>query len=183
MAWRSLGMPGLDEYRWLRELRAASHSFSTARSGEGMSGLPEPKSMMSSPACRAVIFKSLMIERAYGGSPLLRRKSISMGTTQTRLHPHRLKQGPGQARNRFDDRTGIAVRRVGTVRRADDGPRGARGSQTVEQAGRVVGVVRERATPRHGEAVAFDEPRHLLGRDTPQVEGVGLLPPDLLRGG
>ena len=60
MAKRSFGMPRLAEYRWLRPLRAASASFSTAISGEGMSGLPKPRSMMSSPARRAASFRVSM---------------------------------------------------------------------------------------------------------------------------
>ena len=51
-ASRSFGMPLLVEYRWLRGLRTASTSFSTATSGDGMSGLPNARSMTSSPARR-----------------------------------------------------------------------------------------------------------------------------------
>ncbi len=53
-------MPRLAEYRWLRPLRAASHSFSTAMSGDVMSVLPKPRSMMSSPARRAASFRESM---------------------------------------------------------------------------------------------------------------------------
>src|SRR5436305_13147425 len=66
-AARSLGMPRLAEYRWLRELRAASASFSTATSGDGMSGLPKPRSITSSPARRAAIFSPSMMVKTYGG--------------------------------------------------------------------------------------------------------------------
>ena len=58
MAWRSLGMPLLAEYRWLRGLCTASASFSTATSGEGRSGLPNPRSMTSRPARRASSFSA-----------------------------------------------------------------------------------------------------------------------------
>ena len=60
MASRSFGMPRLAEYRWLRPTCAASHSLSTAISGDGMSGLPKPRSMMSSPARRAASFRESM---------------------------------------------------------------------------------------------------------------------------
>ena len=60
MASRSFGMPRLAEYRWLREFLAASASLSTAISGEGMSGLPNPRSMTSSPARRAASFRASM---------------------------------------------------------------------------------------------------------------------------
>src|SRR4029450_4746809 len=41
-ARRSLGMPRLAEYRWLRVLWAAPHSLSTATAGDGRSGGPDP---------------------------------------------------------------------------------------------------------------------------------------------
>ena len=61
MASRSFGIPRDDEYRWLRGLRAASASFSTAMSGLGMSGLPNPMSITSRPARRASSRSSLMM--------------------------------------------------------------------------------------------------------------------------
>jgi hypothetical protein len=72
-------MPRLEEYRWLRELRAASASFSTASSGEGMSGLPKPRSTMSRPARRASDLSESMIVKTYGGRPGMRRNSIARG--------------------------------------------------------------------------------------------------------
>jgi hypothetical protein len=78
-AWRSLGMPREDEYRWLRGLCAASASFLTATSGDGMSGLPKPRSMTSRPARRASIFSPSMIVKTYGGRPGMRRNSIGSG--------------------------------------------------------------------------------------------------------
>src|SRR6266542_3988407 len=56
---------------------AASDSFSTAICGEGMSGLPNPRSMTSAPARRASIFKLLMIVNTYGGRLLMRRNSTA----------------------------------------------------------------------------------------------------------
>jgi len=44
----------------VRPTCAASHSLSTAISGDGMSGLPNPRSMMSSPARRAASFRESM---------------------------------------------------------------------------------------------------------------------------
>src|SRR3954452_15627267 len=41
-----------------------------------MSGLPKPKSMTSTPARRASIFKLLMIVKTYGGRLVMRRNSI-----------------------------------------------------------------------------------------------------------
>ena len=76
MAWRILGMPRLAEYRWLRGLRAASANFSTATSGDGRSGFPNPMSITSRPSWRAAAFRSFMVAKTYGGSPLMRRKSI-----------------------------------------------------------------------------------------------------------
>src|SRR5476651_2294402 len=76
MALRSLGIPRDAEYRWLRGLWAASASFSTATSGEGRSGLPNPRSMTSRPARRASSLMVLMVAKTYGGRPLIRRNSI-----------------------------------------------------------------------------------------------------------
>src|SRR3954468_16905406 len=75
-ASRSLGRPRLTEYRWLRAICAASVSLSTAICGDGMSGLPKPKSTTSTPARRASIFKLLMIVKTYGGRLVMRRNSI-----------------------------------------------------------------------------------------------------------
>src|SRR4051812_22771407 len=58
-------------------MRADSPSFSTAISGDGMSGLPNPRSMTSTPARRASIFRLLMIVNTYGGKLVMRRKSIA----------------------------------------------------------------------------------------------------------
>ena len=53
--------------------------FSTATSGEGMSGLPNPRSMTSSPARRAASFNASISAKTYGGRPLIRRNSIGSG--------------------------------------------------------------------------------------------------------
>ena len=69
-------MPRLVEYRWFRGLRTASTSFSTATGGDGMSGLPNARSMTSSPARRSCIFNASICANAYGGKALIRRNSI-----------------------------------------------------------------------------------------------------------
>ncbi len=74
-------MPRDAEYRWLRVLWAASVSFSTAMSGEGRSGLPNPRSITSMPARRASTFSESMIVKTYGGSPVIRRNSIAHNPT------------------------------------------------------------------------------------------------------
>src|SRR4051812_1766767 len=94
-ASRSFGMPRLDEYRWFRALWAASLSFSTATSGDGRSGLPNPRSTTSTPARRASTFNPSMMVKTYGGRFVIRRNS--MGRTlggPSRPAPHRL-QHPG----------------------------------------------------------------------------------------
>src|SRR3954454_8132630 len=75
-AARSFGMPRLDEDRWFFGLCTASASLSTAASGEGMSGLPNARSITSSPARRAAIFKASISARTYGGRPVMRRNSM-----------------------------------------------------------------------------------------------------------
>ena len=69
-------MPREAEYRWLRSLWAASASFSTAIAGEGRSGLPNPRSMMSAPSRRAATLRLSMIVKTYGGSEVMRRNSM-----------------------------------------------------------------------------------------------------------
>src|SRR6187431_2974585 len=71
-------MPRLAEYRWLRGFCTASASFSTAMSGDGMSGLPNPRSTTSAPARRASIFSPLMMEKTYGGRFSMRRNSMGL---------------------------------------------------------------------------------------------------------
>ena len=44
--------------------------------GEGMSGLPKPRSITSTPARRASIFRLLMIVKTYGGRLVMRRNSM-----------------------------------------------------------------------------------------------------------
>src|SRR4029079_15660343 len=101
MAWRSLGIPRLAEYRWLRELWAASASFSTAISGEGMSGLPKPRSMTSSPARPPAALSPSMIGKTYGGSALIRRNSmpvrlsVGLPASRTTLLEHVDHRGAG----------------------------------------------------------------------------------------
>src|SRR3954471_18614718 len=58
-------------------MRAASPSFSTAMAGEGMSGLPKPRSTTSTPARRASIFRLLMIVNTDGGRLVMRRNSMA----------------------------------------------------------------------------------------------------------
>src|SRR6476661_8624625 len=58
-------------------MRAASPSFSTAMAGDGMSGLPKPRSTTSTPARRASIFRLLMIVNTYGGKLVMRRNSMA----------------------------------------------------------------------------------------------------------
>src|SRR4051812_19710773 len=72
-------MPRDDEYRWLRGRRAASTSFSTTASLDGMSGLPKPRSITSSPARRSSIFSASIWANAYGGRLPMRRNSIPTG--------------------------------------------------------------------------------------------------------
>src|SRR6185436_9296846 len=74
---RSFGMPLLVEYRWLRGLRTDSASFSTAIVGDGMSGLPNARSITSLPPRRNSIFNASICANAYGGSALMRRNSIA----------------------------------------------------------------------------------------------------------
>src|SRR3954454_10020086 len=54
-------------------------SFATAVSGDGRSGLPNPRSMTSTPARRNSIFNASIVANAYGGSALIRRNSIAPG--------------------------------------------------------------------------------------------------------
>src|ERR1044072_5444808 len=84
MARRSLGMPRLAEYRWLRPFLAASASFSTAISGDGMSGLPNPRSMTYSPARRAASLRLSMAAKTEGGRALIRRNSMHLTVPATR---------------------------------------------------------------------------------------------------
>ena len=62
-------------------MRADSPSFSTAIDGEGMSGLPNPRSITSAPFRRASIFKLLMIVKTYGGRLVIRRNSMTDDAT------------------------------------------------------------------------------------------------------
>src|SRR3954462_1632036 len=52
-----------------------------------MSGLPKPKSMTSTPARRASIFKLLMIVKTYGGRLVMRRNSIGELTLVAEIWP------------------------------------------------------------------------------------------------
>src|SRR3989442_4370681 len=79
-------MPRLAEYRWLRGLRTASQSFSTAIVGDGMSGLPKPRSMTSSPARRASIFSASIVAKTYGGRALKRRNPTEHDRNKRALH-------------------------------------------------------------------------------------------------
>src|SRR5580658_2080794 len=118
MALRSLGMPRLAEYRWFRGLRAASASFSTATSGDGISGLPKPMSITSRPARRASSRSSLMIPKTYGGRPVIRRNSIQA----------RLPDGLGHEADRFDGVLGLGV----VVEGGEHAPPGSRRGQGSE---------------------------------------------------
>src|SRR5437868_8422518 len=77
MARRSLGMPRDTEYPWVSDRCTVSTSLATMCGGVGPSGLPMPKSMMSSPRRRAAIFNSEVIEKMYGGRRVNRAKSFS----------------------------------------------------------------------------------------------------------
>src|SRR5437762_9113790 len=79
-------MPRLAEYRWLRGFCTASASFSTAMSGDGMSGLPKPRSTTSSPARRASIFNASITPNTYGGSELILRNSTGSRYQRARRH-------------------------------------------------------------------------------------------------
>src|SRR5580704_12943141 len=113
-------MPRLAEYRWLRGLRAASASFSTATSGEGISGLPNPMSITSRPVRRASSRNSLMIPKTYGGSPVMRRNSMLA----------RLPDGLGHEADCFHGVLGLGV----VVEGRQHAPPGSRRAQG-EQAG------------------------------------------------
>src|SRR6476469_8128565 len=76
-------------------MRAASPSFSTAIAGEGMSGLPKPRSTTSTPARRASIFRLLMIVNTYGGRLVMRRNSMGANGTGG------LASGPGHSQPRW----------------------------------------------------------------------------------
>src|SRR5271168_4574140 len=67
MAFRSRGIPRESEYRCVSGLRAASIILSTMCFGVAPSGLPMPKSIMSSPRARAAAFISLVMLKTYGG--------------------------------------------------------------------------------------------------------------------
>src|SRR3954470_15563074 len=56
-------------------------------SGEGMSGLPKPRSITSAPARRASTFRPLMIVKTYGGRLVIRRNSIGSDAS-SRAPPH-----------------------------------------------------------------------------------------------
>ena len=75
MAILSLVIPRDAEYRWLTPLPAASTSLATMCGGVGRSGLPIPKSMISSPRRRASIFMALTVANTYGGRRFMRGNS------------------------------------------------------------------------------------------------------------
>src|SRR4051794_32084963 len=54
-----------------------------------MSGLPKPRSITSTPARRASIFKLLMIVKTYGGRLVMRRNSIDEFTLLAAIRPTR----------------------------------------------------------------------------------------------
>src|SRR3990170_3196833 len=72
---RSLVMPLDAEYRWFFGFWAASISLSTMCWGVPWSGLPMPRSMISSPLLRASIFIAFTMAKTYGGSRLILPKS------------------------------------------------------------------------------------------------------------
>src|ERR1700728_4940626 len=67
IALRSRGIPLDKEYRWVAVLPAASIILSTMCLGVAPSGLPMPKSIMSSPRARAAAFNSPVMLKTYGG--------------------------------------------------------------------------------------------------------------------
>ncbi len=162
MAWRIFGMPRLAEYRWLRGLRAASASFSTATSGEGRSGLPNPRSMTSRPSRRAAAFRSLMVANTYGGSPLIRRNSMLQVTAAPQpdapIGPVSRPADRAAARTCPGFRTAARLPpgRVGRLgdhverlRPGADRPGGAGGRQLGQAVGRLGHGVADRAAPGH----------------------------------
>ena len=71
-----------------------------------MSGLPNPRSMTSSPARRASIFSASMAPNTYGGSALMRRNSMSQHGTRG------LPAGWGSLSDRIVPRVGTTARRA-----------------------------------------------------------------------
>ena len=61
-------MPFDTEYPCVSRRCTVSTSFCTMCGGVGPSGLPMPKSMMSSPRRRAAILSSVVMAKTYGGS-------------------------------------------------------------------------------------------------------------------
>ena len=116
---RSFGMPLLVEYRWLRGLRTASISFSTAISGDGMSGLPNARSMTSSPARRSCIFNASIWANAYGGSALIRRNStkgrLAVGAWSPTRFRAPLALGDCEAMRQTKVVVQVAERRIGST--------------------------------------------------------------------
>src|SRR5215218_7959339 len=97
MASRSFGSPRDIEYRWFAGFVAASASFCTAMSGDGMSGLPKPRSMTSRPARRASIFRLLMIVKTYGGRFSIRLNSMQRTLPVTLCqHGRRIRRANGE---------------------------------------------------------------------------------------
>src|SRR5215510_12367673 len=170
-------MPRLEEYRWLRGFSTASASFFTATSGDGTSGLPNPRSTTSSPARRASIFRASMIPKTYGGSALIRRNSIAptvpahpsptlppSGSARAEDGGDLLPQdgrvvGVGGVDGRDDDerraRVDVVLQRVGDRRCTTHqhvGPRTETGGLVAR--GVVVAADHDEATPRQHEAGA-----------------------------
>src|SRR5258708_16879713 len=107
---------------------AASLSFSTAICGDGMSGLPKPRSTTSTPAARASIVRLLMIVNTYGGRLVLRRNSM----TQTVPAP----SAAGLVITREDG--GVKPPRDGCVHVVIEIPRGSRNKYEIDhETGRV----------------------------------------------
>ena len=107
-------MPRLVEYRWLRGLRTASASFSTATAGDGMSGLPNARSMTSSPARRSCTFNASIcgervgrqgvdpaeLHRSHGTSRSRHRWLTSSDAAGTQSGAHRRRRGVLLAQSR-----------------------------------------------------------------------------------
>src|SRR5580658_1331157 len=157
-------MPLDEEYRWLRGLCAASTSFSTATSGEGMSGLPKPRSMTSSPARRAASFNASISAKTYGGRPLIRRNSIDSG--YRRKNAPSLRAWSGRRVCRCD--LGDLSKPCEITLPADNDPARTRTSEIGELGGSERSAPRQLSSP--GDVRLLRQRRDARYRGCPEVE-------------
>src|SRR6266498_571079 len=101
MARRKRGMPRETEYPCVSGRCTVSTSLSTMCRGVGPSGLPMPKSMMSSPRRRAAILSSEVMLKTYGGRRWSRANSLCGGEAM------RILLRDVSARNRPSDAAGV----------------------------------------------------------------------------